>query len=194
MNRRAFVGMGALLAGAGLMGCAPHWRVVQAAVDDPMVGQRRFALLPIDFTGLHIGTHTEEEYLAGKDSGQQRSFAQDKEALNAEFARALQAKSLEMGVVVSLATGPADAPFLLRPSIAFIEPGFYAFVASAPSRVEMNLRITAPDGRLIDEILLTHLTAGNIDVTASSGGRLRRDGAGLGVWVAEYLKHRIFLD
>jgi len=192
MLRRSFVGIGLLLAGATLAGCVPHWRVVSESIEDPMAGQRHFALAPIDFTGLRIGTHTEEEYLAGKDSGQQASFAQDKEAMNAEFAQALEAKALEMGVVIVRATGPADAPFLIRPSVSFIEPGFYAVVVAAPSQVDMNLKITGPDGRLFDEILLTHRTAGNLDITASSGGRLRKDGTGLGVWVAEYLKHRIF--
>ena len=40
----ALLGLGLLLAGAALVGCAPHWRVVQAEPSDPMVGQRHFAL------------------------------------------------------------------------------------------------------------------------------------------------------
>jgi hypothetical protein len=174
-------------------GCSPPWQVVLQAVPDPFVAQRRFAVLPIDFTGLHIGKKSEVEYLAGKDADQQRSFAGDKEGMNAEFTKELLARAHAEGIEVFLATSPADGPYLIRPSVAFVEPGYYAVVMAGASKVEMTVRITAPDGRVLDEITLAHGSiARNIDINlVSSGGRLRNDAKMLGMFVAKYLKSRV---
>ena len=139
-----------------------------------------------------IGDEPEPVYLAGKDAGQQASFQEDKAALNERFLGQLVADAGAAGVRVVPASGPADAPFTLRPTVHFIEPGFYAFVAAQPSRVEMSVRIVAPDGRILDEIHLVHGTPGNM-INAASGTRLRADGAALGAIVARYLRVRVGL-
>jgi hypothetical protein len=194
MRRRSFMAVGALVACTALLGCAPHWRVVVEGPGEPLFHQRRFAMMPVDFTGLQVGSHTEQEHLDKKSPEQQDSFDQDKAALSALFMEELRSRAHDMGIVVEPATGPTDAPFVIRPSVAFIEPGFFALVVNEPSRVEMNVKITSGDGRIVDEILLTHRTRGTLGVEASSGGRLRKDGAGLGEWVAEYLRRRVLAE
>jgi hypothetical protein len=200
MDRRSFVAIGALAVGAALVGCGPSWQVVVQAAPDPFVGQRRFSVLPIDYAGLMIGRKPEPVYLSEKDAKQQASFVEDKAALNDRFLETLRAVSHETGVDVVPATGPADAPFQIRPSVAFIEPGFYGGVVSAPSMVQMTVKIVTPDGRVLDEIALAHGTSpssgvaiGGIAIPAnpSSGGRLRKDGEELGRIVAKYLQARI---
>ena len=151
MDRRAFFGVGALVASAVLIGCGPPWAVVVQSAPNPFFGQRLFAVQPVEYSGLMIGGKPEPVYLAGKDAGQQASFAEDKTALNEKFLGQLVAEAGAAGVRVVPATGPGDAPFTIRPAVHFIEPGFYAFVASQPSRVEMSVRIVAPDGRILDE-------------------------------------------
>jgi hypothetical protein len=189
--RRTFLSSGAALAGAALVGCGPPWQVVVEAPRNPLQGQRRFAVLPIDFAGLRVGDKTEVEWLAARDVMQRASFDEDKAAMNDRFARSLEAAAREHGIVVVLATGPADAPFLVRASVGFIEPGFFVGVAAAPSKTEMDVRIMAPDGRIFDEILTQHATRGTFGIEASIGGRLRRDAEGLGEIVAKYLYSRV---
>jgi hypothetical protein len=188
MHRRSL--LLALTFGAALVGCGPPWHVIRQAAPDPFLGQRRFSVLPIDFGGLRIGNKPEEVYLAEKDAKQQASFAEDKAALNEQFLQKLVLHGHELGLDIVPATGPADAPFLIRPSVQFIEPGFYVGVAASPSHVEMMVRITAPDGKVLDEIAIDHGTQSGM-VNPSSGQRLRSDGAGLGAGVAGYLATRV---
>jgi hypothetical protein len=189
MHRRSWLGLGALIVGSTLIGCAAPWAVVVQAAPDPFLGQRRFAVLPIDYAGLMIGRKPEPVYLSEKEPKQQASFLEDKAGLNEKFIERLMTKGHEVGLEFVPATGPADAPFLIRPSIAFLEPGFFAAVVSAPSEVHMNVKITTPDGRLLDEINLVHRTAAGF-ITAASGTRLRMDGDGLGAIVARYIHAR----
>lgn len=185
-----------------LTGCSPPWAIVQQTAPNPFVNQRRFAVAPTDFTGLRIGSLSEAEYLAGKDQKQQISFQTDKLAANEEFTRALINRAHDEGVEIVLATSPADGPFVIRPAMTFFEPGFYAGVISAASRLDVSLKITTPDGRLLDEILMSHQTAAptvdnnllgalvNID-KMSSGGRLRADAEWIGKTGTRYLMTRI---
>jgi hypothetical protein len=196
-NRRSFVLIGALLAGSALAGCAPPaWQVVAFATPNPFVGQRRFAVTPIDYAGLMVGRKPEPVYMAGKDPKQQESFQGDKAGLNEKFLGHLIVTARASGIEVVPATGPDSAPFILRPAVDFIEPGFYAGVAGAPSEVHLVLRIVGPDNHVLDEVAFAHGTdpqAGvSIGVFAipkdpSSGGRLRTDGAHLGELVGQYL-------
>jgi hypothetical protein len=190
MNRRSLLAVG--LASLALLatGCRNSWRVVAEAHPDPFIGQRNFGLVPIDYTNLHVGTKSEAQYLSEKAPENQQSFQIDKEALNEEFARSLIDIVRDDGINIVLASGPGDAPFTIRPFVTSIEPGFYAYIANKPSYVEMALRITTPDGAILDEILLEHSTPATL-TNPSSGGRLRADGSGLGKTVARYLLTRV---
>ena len=183
-------------------GCAKPWKVVLQAQPDPFVGHGRFAVAPTDFTGLRVGEKSEAEYLAGKDEKQQLSFANDKAAANEEFTKALINRAHDEGVEIILATGPTDAPFTIRPAMTFFEPGFYAGVVSFPSRLDVTLKLTTPDGSPLDEILMTHRTAApTIGLTAllnvdkmSSGGRIRADALWIGQTSGKYLLMRVHND
>jgi hypothetical protein len=201
MHRRLFLGLFALVASSILMGCAEApWHVVVQSVPDPFLGQRRFSVLPIDYTGLMIGRKPEPVYLGEKEPQQRASFLEDKAALNDRFLAVLQQKAREGNVEVVPATGPGDAPFMIKPHVDFVEPGYYAGVAGAPSMVHMSVRIMAPDGRVLDEIELAHGTDPRSGVriggfaipsNPSSGGRLRKDGEAMGEIVGAYLLTRV---
>ena len=190
MYRRSLLVLTVVLFALALIGCGPPWVVVMQTTPNPLVNAPKFSVLPTDFTGLTVGSKPEAVYLSEKDAGQQQSFAADKAGINEEFVNGLIKKAREDGIEVVLGTGPGDAPFQIHPSIAWIEPGFYAYVVSAPSRVRMKLQITAPDGRVIDEITMQHATGATL-LNPSSGGRYRSDGGGLGGWTAKYLKSRV---
>jgi len=188
-----------IVAASTLIGCGPPWHVVRQTTPDPFIGQKQFAVAPVEYPGLRIGRKDEGEYLSGKDAKQQASFADDKAGLNEKFAAALMAKAREAGLEVAPATGPASAPFVIHAAVPFIEPGFYGGVVSQPSRVEMVVTITSPDGKVLDEIHIGHSTSpssgvaiGGVSIPShpASGDRLRKDGEGLGEIVAKYLKLR----
>ncbi len=200
MDRRAFMGLGAAVAGSALVGCAPPWHVVLIATPDPFLGQRKFGVLPIEYAGLMIGRKPEPVYLSEKDPKQQASFQDDKAALNANFLEHLTGRARESGVEIVPATGPDSAPFIIKPHVDFIEPGFYAAVAAMSSEVHMRVRILGQGGQPLDEIELIHRTSPNSGVSIggiaipkdpSSGGRLRSDGAGLGELVGRYILSRV---
>jgi hypothetical protein len=190
MYRRSLLAVTVILFALALIGCGPPWVVVMQTTPNPLVNQAKFSVVPTDFTGLTIGEKPEAVYLSEKDAGQQQSFAADKAGINEEFVNALIKQAREAGIEVVLGTGPADAPFQIHPSIAWIEPGFFAGVMGAPSQTRMKLRITTPDGRVLDEINMKHATGASF-IYAASGGRLRKDGQGLGEWSAKYLKSRV---
>ncbi len=68
MHRRSFIAA-ALLGFAALAGCGPRWRVVTQASPDTFVGQRYFALMPIDYVGLFILDQREDQYLRQQGRG-----------------------------------------------------------------------------------------------------------------------------
>jgi hypothetical protein len=201
MDRRSFVTLGAVVAGSSLLGgCAPPWHVIAFASPNPFAGQRRFAVLPIEYTGLMIGRKPEPVYLAEKDPKQQASFQEDKAALNEKFLERLVGRAREGGIEVVPATGPGSAPFIIRPHVDFIEPGFYVGVAGGASEVHMHVGILGAGGPPLDQIELIHGTdprsgfsIGGIAISkdVSSGGRLRSDGAALGELVGRYLVARV---
>lgn len=190
MNRRSMLAVGLASLAVLCTGCFNNWRVLSQATPDPFLNQGKFGLLPIEYTNLRVGSKTEADYLAGKDEKQQQSFVGDKEGINEQFAKALIERANDDGIEIALASGPGDAPFMIRPAVTFVEPGFYAYIAAQPSKIEMTLRITTPDGRVLDEIALDHSTPATI-TNPSSGGRWRDDGKGLGKTVGRYLQTRV---
>lgn len=190
MQRRHFVVLAAALAAAPLLaGCGPKWIVLSQASPNPLLNQTKFGLMPVDYAGLMVGGKSEAEYLAAKDEESRASFAGDKGGVDTEFGKVLTEKSTANGITVVKASGPGDAPFMIRPKVDYIEGGVYAYVYNKPSEVRMKVQITTPDGKVIDEIAVKHSTSASI-TKASSGGRLRDDGEALGATVAAYLKVR----
>lgn len=189
MLRRTFALVAPLALASVLVGCGPSWVVVKQATPDPFLGQKKFGVLPVDYSGLHVGEKDEASYLAEKDAETRNNWAGDKLGLNDKFAESLMEEARAAGVEVVKATGPADAPFMIRPHVAWLEPGYYIGISSGSSQVKMTLQITAPDGTVIDEVQLEHGTAGSIS-SASTGQRLRSDGEGLGETAAKYLAFR----
>ncbi len=190
MHRRILLAVTVALFSLALIGCGPPWVVVMQTTPDPFVNQSKFSVLPIDFTGLEIGEKPEGLYLSEKNPEQRESFQGDKAGINEEFTKTLIGKARELGLDVVLATGPNDAPFQIRASVSWIEPGFFTGFVNAPSQVRMKLRIMTPDGRVLDEIGMKHHTDASL-FAAASGSRFRKDGEGLGEWAARYLGERV---
>lgn len=191
MQRRHFFVLAAALAAAPLLaGCGPRWIVLTQASPNPLLNQNKFGLMPIDYTGLIVGEKSEAEYLASKDEESRASWAGDKGGIDTEFGKVLTERATGAGITVVKATGPADAPFMIRPKVEFIEGGIYTYVYNKASQVRMKVQITTPDGKVIDEIAIKHGTAASI-TNPAIGNRLRDDGEALGAIMAQYLQVRV---
>lgn len=199
MHRRSFAA--AMLIGlAALTGCAPSWRVITQAAPDPFVNQRHFAVLPIDYTGLRVNDQSEPHYLSDMDPEERYTFQGDKAAVNEAFVKALTESAAQEGIEITESDGATSAPFLIRPYVNSMKEGHYAVVTIESSEIKMIVRIMTPEGKILDEIALSHRTPppnpstldGSINADKrTSGGRWREDGRALGVLVAEYLTTRV---
>jgi hypothetical protein len=200
MSRRSLLALTVVLFALALIGCGPPWVVVMQTTPNSLVNAPRFSVLPIDFTGLEIGGESlftddvdsvpESVFLSEKSPETQQSFAADKAAINENFTKLLMSRVQAAGVEVVLGMGPADAPFQIRPSIKWLRPGVFAVVYRSHSEVRMTLRITTPDGRVLDEITMKSRTPTSL-ANASSGDRLRTDAGWLGLNAANYVRSRV---
>jgi len=175
-----------------LTGCGANVAVIRQAEPNPFVGSPRFEVAALDSKGLLVGEMSEEQYLASKDEAQRASFLEDKAAMAERFQAGFTDAATDAGLGVG-----AGAPFVVRPRLVFVEPGFYAVLASGASQARMRVAITTADGKVLDEIELAHSTdsrngmsVGGISTNPSSGGRLRADAEAIGAAVGEYLAER----
>jgi hypothetical protein len=189
-RRHFFVLAAALVAAPVLAGCGPRWIVLTQASPNPLLNQNKFGLMPVDYTGLIVGEKSEAEYLASKDEETRASWAGDKAGIDTEFGKVLTEKATGAGINVVKATGPGDAPFMIRPKVEFIEGGIYTYVYNKASQVRMKVQITTPDGKVVDEIAIKHGTPASI-TNPAVGNRLRDDGEALGAIMAQYLQFRV---
>jgi len=187
MQKRTLV-VAALALVCLLAGCHPPWQVIRQIVPNPMLGQRDFVVMPIDFARLQVGGGSEASYLADKDTESRRSWAEDKATLNQVFASSLRGHAQENGIRVMPPSQAAN--FIIHPKVLFIEPGFYTYFVNRPSEVQMLVTITAADGTILDELTLGHGTPATM-TTAAISHRLEEDAAALGSYAARYLTTRV---
>jgi hypothetical protein len=186
--------LAALLLGLLSLGCGAEWRVIKQASPNPFTTKASFAVVAVDFKGLHVGEKTEEQYLAGKDQGQRESFEGDKDGINEKFLASVQASAKENGLDIHPAAGQVKAPFIIRPNVAFIEPGSPMMGLGPNSEVRMRIVIETSEGKKLDVIELSHETPAATWAEVSSGQRVRRDAEAIGAALAAYLAERTGTD
>lgn len=197
MDRWSFVAIGTLVtATAALLGCGGSWTVVTQAPSAPLAGQARFALVPIDYSGLRVDGKTEQDYLDARDPKEPTTFAEDKASLDEELTQALRKEAGAHGISVVRGDSGAEAPFVIHTSVNSIDPG--TFAPSRPSEVLVDVKVVGSDGHVIDEITLSHGTdprsgpsGYGAPANATIGHRLRADGAAVGTLIAKYLETRV---
>jgi hypothetical protein len=171
--------------------CSSSQDVLQSAEPNPFTCRSAFVVLPIDYSGLRVGEKSEGEYLAAKRDEKRERWEGDKLAIERAFQRELLAYGAEHGIRVDLAPVATDSHrFVIRPSVHFVEPGFFGGPAMHASEVRMVVDITTPDGRTLDRIVLGNETMGSV-AHASVRQRFERDGEELGEATAEYLRGRV---
>jgi hypothetical protein len=199
VNRRFSLFIFLLVALPLLIGCGHPWQSVATAVPNPFVGQRRFAVFPVTYNGLMVGDKRESDYLSEKDGEKWTSWQADKQAINDKYTADLIAEAANGGIQVVQATGPGAATYFIRPNITLLEPGFFTAFVNKSSELRMNVQITDPTGRILDEILI-HRVVGNqnegiisaaINGTVTSGGRLQQAAEQAGEVTGKYLRFRV---
>jgi hypothetical protein len=163
------------------------WQVVSQTQPNPLLGQTHFAVAPIDFSTLMVGNKSEAEYLSVKKEETQESWTETKATLEGAFVENLTSAAASKGI--SVITGATGAPFIIRPKVNYIEPGFYAYVSAMASDVKMYIQIATPEGAVIDEFQIENGTEGSLG-KASTNSRLKHDGTALGKFAARYLAAR----
>ncbi len=167
-----------------VVGCAPQWRVIRQAEPNPFLSTKEtFGLAPVDYSRLQVGELTEAAYLATKDDGQRESFEVDKTDSETRFAEAFEAGAKGAGLRV---VDVEEAAFVAHVHLDFFEPGYYAFVASAPAKARYLVRIERADGTTLDTLELEAEVEG-----LSSGERMRTLAGILGDALARYLVTRV---
>jgi hypothetical protein len=187
-----------LLVAPLLIGCGHPWKTVVQAKPNPFFNQRRFAVLPVSYENLMVGDTREVDYLSEKDGEKWQTWQADKKAINDIYTDQVIARAADAGIQVVRATGPQDSPFLLRPHITFIEPGFYTAIVNKSSEIKLTLKITDPSGLVLDEIQIHRVVASSgsligaaISDTMTSGGRLKQAGQDAGNVTGKYLQFRV---
>lgn len=169
------------------LGCGPPWVVVTAAIPNPFVGTKEFALEPMHFEDMTVGEKVESKYLATKDDEQKKSWEADKKAFDSQFKESLASSLPE----AQFKDGKEKLPFLIRPRVMYIEPGFYAVTASLSTEVRITIEILNDQNEVIEIINLRKSVPGTLN-NPSVGGRLKTAAEGLGEQAAQYLRTRIF--
>lgn len=189
MLRRVWL-LAVMFLGLFVVGCAPPWTVIKQAEPNPFVGKTEFVVMPVDYTGLRVGSKTEEEYLSEKKDKTVDSFQQDKVDMNELFTTNLRAVATDNGIDVDVAAGEVTT-YVIKPHVGFMEPGFYAVIASAPSEVVMRLKIEDKDGKVLDEIEIVHQTSPSNWGNVAAGSRYREDAEWIGRVAGQYVAHRV---
>lgn len=185
-----------------LAACGHPWKTAVEARPNPFIGQRRFAVLPVTYNNLVVGSTPEASYLSEKDGEKWASWQADKGKINEEFTRALIEQAASTSIQVVLASGPQDARFFIRPNVTMIEPGFFTGVGVQRStEIRMTVRITDPLGFVLDEVLLEKSVQPSDDIlsaaisgTVTSSARLKQAAEDLGQIMGLYLRHRVSGD
>jgi hypothetical protein len=183
--RLAILATLSFLAGS-LTGCGPRWSVITQAAADPLRGAKVMYIEPIHYDPPIVGAKSEGEYLADKSADQRDGWLTDKADTSNRFIATLISSLTE----VQFATQPAPGVFIVRPIVSFIEPGFIAPFASAPTQVRMRVQVLSSDGAIIDDIAIPSAIPASLMYPAS-GTRMRLAGEDLGRVTAEYLRKRI---
>lgn len=168
-----------------LTSCISHWSVVHATEPTPLLGQRWFKMMSIDYSQLIVNSTPESIYASEMDAFKSEDWQADKEAIERNFAEALQVTASEYSIQVG-----EKGDFVINPSIVRIDTGAYQIPAyRAVARIYVTLEISDSEGITLDEIQMNAEFPWKI-FNASSSSRLQSMATQLGTWAGEYLIQR----
>ncbi len=160
--------------------CGAPYVVVHEASPNPFLGQREFAVLPVDYGELRLSGAA-----LGPEAMQR--LAADEASVNDAFQSSLRNVADDAGIDV-LDPPEAAGAYVLRPSVRVMAPGAPTPSGGFSSQLQISLAITDTRGFVLDQIVFSHAS----DSMPIGGGKsgLRADADALGESVALYLRDR----
>lgn len=169
------------VAALALSGCGTPWRVLSQANPNPIGARSKLTVQKMTFENLQVGEKSDKQYAGEKEDKTAAAWEGDKAEMAQAFARAfIEAQE-------PLQSGD-NGDFVVQINCTFIEPGFYAYVASAPAEIHVRVRVVDRAGTLVDEI---EIRTASSDMAKRT--RLRHAADAAGAALAKYLKKRVGL-
>ena len=177
------VGMYVLVLATALVlgGCGVPWNVVSQAAPNPMQPQSKFTVQKLSFENLQVGEKSDKQYAGEKEDKTANAWEGDKVEMSEAFAHGFTEDQ------APLQAGD-NGDFVVQVNCGFIEPGFYAYVASAPAEIHVRAKIMDKAGKLVDEI---EIVTKSSDMAKRT--RLRNAARLGGEALAKYLHKRLGL-
>lgn len=162
-------------------GCGTPWKVVSQASPNPMQTSSKFTVQKLTFENLQVGEKSDKQYAGEKEDKTANAWEGDKVEMTQAFAHGFTdaQEPLQAG---------DGGDFVIQVNCAFVEPGYYAYVASAPAEIHVRAKIMDKSGKLVDEIDIKTASSAMAKRT-----RLRDAAEHAGVALAKYLKKRLGL-
>jgi hypothetical protein len=172
--------------------CGPAYTMIKTANPNPLAGQKSFAIDNVSYEGMKIGnpgTITEEEWAAKKKPEEQAKFREDltnsKNRFNEQVIKHVTSMAGKAGVTVAAG---GQAPFTLKPQVIELEPGYNAFVSTAPAVVRLQVKVVDAQGQEVEVVEVRGARdAGSFGAMVTRLGMVGED---LGDRVGRYLADR----
>jgi hypothetical protein len=171
------------------IGCGGSWTIVKQANPSPFKPETTFAVAQTEWApNLTVGKKAEADWLAKKDAAAQASHQNDKAMFGQELAATLntQAKGLHMAT--------EGAQFTIKPTVYWMEPGYYIAISHAPAEVKVRVDIVDSSGNPVDTIEVGGAGAAvepfNPVPRVTVGERLRHAADQVAARIDHYLRER----
>ncbi len=169
---------------AAFFSCGKAYQVVKPSEGNPVAGNKKFAVLPLDWSGVKVDEQTEDAFLAAADADMKKEWPADKDEAAKEFERGAMEAATGGPVELAAATDPAAAPFAVKTHILDVATG-----GVRPTIITCSTQLTDGTGKVVEEISYTSAIQANL-MAPTIGVRLNRAAEQCGTVVAGYLKDK----
>jgi hypothetical protein len=164
------------------VGCASPWTVIRQDTTVVVPARAKLNVATLDTSAIGQEGKSDVETLRSQGVETGPAF------LSAEFAQSFAANVSRDGSF-TVHDDATHADYVIRPTIADLEPGFSGTSYSRPSRTVMRVQIEDKSGRVLDVIEVESSTDGTTEVDTAQE-RYQRDLQRISRSVLEYLKTR----
>jgi hypothetical protein len=174
------------------VGCGGPWTVVKQASPNPFSAQTAFFVTPPTWNNLQVEGRDEAAWLAGKKPETQQAHNNDKLAFSSRFQQMMVTKARGLDIHDNAEGRPPG--WTVRTNVHYFEPGFYAVVTSAPTRVRLTVDFVDPNGQVADQIEVADQMSPQIPyspvVLYTVTERLMRTAEGTAIKITRYMRER----
>ncbi len=164
--------------------CGKPYQVVKFSAPNPFTKPGcKLAVEPLHYDKLMVGDKTVPQYLSEKKDETQDKFQADLADSSTRFVERVRSDNASL----TIPGGTPDNTFILRAFMTEWEPGFYAYVASHASEMNIVVDVVDQGGNILDEIIVRGRMGAGME---GSGTRMRGLAERMGRNVSSYLEER----